>query len=198
VSTVDSTVRAPAVIDDLLGRLAPDGHELVLFDVNRLAVVQPLLIDDPAPLTRRLLAEPQRPFGLTLVTNASPDTLQVVERRVPANGTQVSERVLPYAWPRNVFSLSHVALPFPPDDPLYGYAAALTVQHVQLGRVEVRGENGVLNVPAWMLTRQRSNPFHGYLLERMAQFMSLPAPAPPAIETPTTAAPAPATAKAGS
>jgi alpha-beta hydrolase superfamily lysophospholipase len=197
VSTVDSTVRAPAVIDDLLGRLAPDGHELVLFDVNRLAVVQPLLINDPAPLTRRLLAEPQRPFGLTLVTNASPDTLQVVERRVPANGTQVSERLLPYAWPRNVFSLSHVALPFPPDDPLYGYAAAPTPQHVQLGRVEVRGENGVLNVPGWMLTRQRSNPFHGYMLERIAQYMSLPATMPAAAAIPAAdeaVAPQPATA----
>ena len=54
ISTVDSTVQAPAVIDSLLGRLTPEGHELVVFDVNRLAVVQPLLINDPAPLTRRL------------------------------------------------------------------------------------------------------------------------------------------------
>ncbi len=52
VSTVDSTVQVPAVIDSLLGRLAPDGHELVVFDVNRLSVVQPMLVADPAPLTR--------------------------------------------------------------------------------------------------------------------------------------------------
>jgi hypothetical protein len=43
---------------------------------------------------------------------------------------------------------------------------------VQLGRIEVRGENGVLNVPSWMLTRQRSNPFHGYLLERVEAFFA--------------------------
>jgi alpha-beta hydrolase superfamily lysophospholipase len=171
VSTVDSTVRAGAVVDALLGRLADEGHELVLFDVNRLAVVQPMLVADPAPLTQRLLAQARRPFALTLITNASPQTLQVVERRVPAGGTQATERLLDLSWPRNVFSLSHVALPFPPDDPLYGYEAVRTEKHVQLGSIEVRGENGVLNVPNWMLTRQRSNPFHRYLLERIEAFV---------------------------
>jgi alpha-beta hydrolase superfamily lysophospholipase len=172
VSTVDSTVQVPAVIDSLLGRLAPDGHELVVFDVNRLSVVQPMLVADPAPLTRRLLAQTQRPFALTLITNASAGTLQVKERRSPALGKATTERPLDLAWPRNVFSLSHVALPFPPDDPLYGYAAAVTNRHVQLGRIEIRGENGVLNVPNWMLTRQRSNPFHAYLVERIESFMA--------------------------
>ena len=171
VSTVDSTVRAGAVVDALLGRLAPGGHELVLFDVNRLAAVQPMLVADPAPLTRRLLAQANRPFALSLVTNANARTLQVKEHRVPAQGTQASEQLIGLAWPQNVFSLSHVALPFPPDDPLYGYAAARSSTHVQLGSIEVRGENGVLNVPGWMLTRQRSNPFHRYLVGRIEQFV---------------------------
>jgi hypothetical protein len=68
------------------------------------------------------------------------------------------------------FSLSHVALPFPPDDPLYGYELQEPTRHVQLGRIEIRGENGVLKVPMWALTRQRSNPFHAYLLERIDGF----------------------------
>ncbi|MGL6222040.1 MAG: alpha/beta hydrolase fold domain-containing protein, partial [Steroidobacteraceae bacterium] len=171
LSTVDSTVQAPAVIDSLLGRLAPDGHELVLFDVNRLSIVQPLLVADPAPLTRRLMTQGTLPFALTLVTNR-PDTLQALERRVPALGDTATERPLGLSWPAQVFSLSHVALPFPPDDPLYGYAAEHTSQHVQLGRIEVRGENGVLNMPGWMLTRQRSNPFHAYMLERIESFLA--------------------------
>ena len=61
--------------------------------------------------------------AMTLITTASPNTLQVMERRSPALGAPATERALDLAWPRNVFSLSHVALPFPPDDPLYGYAA---------------------------------------------------------------------------
>jgi hypothetical protein len=44
--------------------------------------------------------------------------------------------------------------------------------HVQLGRIEVRGENGVLTLPTWALTRQRSNPFHGYLVERLDAFVA--------------------------
>jgi len=188
VSTVDATVHADAVVDSLLARLAPAGHELVLFDVNRLAVVQPLLVADPAPLTRRLVEQPQRPYALTLVTNASAGTLRVVERRWPALGTVPVERPVDAAWPRQVFSLSHVALPFPPDDPLYGYAAGRSLQHVQLGNVEVRGEIGVLKVPAWMLMRQRSNPFHDYLLARVLQALGTSEVAPVVSSVPTSTA----------
>jgi alpha-beta hydrolase superfamily lysophospholipase len=171
LSTVDSTVQAAAVVDSLLDRLAPQGHELVLFDINRLAAVQPLLAADPAPLTSRLMSQTRRPYALSLITNANPDTLQAVERRVGAGSAEVTEHLLDQSWPQNVFSLSHVALPFAPDDPLYGYAAPRDPSILQLGSVEVRGENGVLRVPGWMLTRQRSNPFHRYMIGRIEEFV---------------------------
>jgi len=171
LSTVDATVRAEAVTDALLEHLAPDGHELVLFDVNRLAAVQSLMVTDPGPLTQRLRALSQRPYTLTVITNASAESPQVVELRSPVGATTTLRRDLPLEWPRTVFSLSHVALPFPPDDPLYGYAPPPPGKHVQLGSIEIRGENGVLTVPMWALTRQRSNPFHGYLLERIDGFV---------------------------
>ena len=172
LSTVDSTVRAEAVADVLLEHLAPGNHELVLFDVNRYAPVQALLVNDPGPLTERLRARPQRPFALTVITNATPDTQQVVELRTSAGTNETTRRDLALAWPQNVFSLSHVALPFPPDDPLYGYEGVAPSGHVQLGNVAVRGENGVLSVPMWALTRQRSNPFHAYLVERIDGFVA--------------------------
>lgn len=171
LSTVDATVKAEAVTDVLLDRLAPDGHELVLFDVNRYADVQPLLVHDPGPLTARLRARAGRPYALTVITNASPDSMQVAEQRAAAGSVRAVQRVLDLAWPPMTFSLSHVALPFPPDDPLYGYAGPDSSRHVQLGRLEVRGENGVLEVPTWALTRQRSNPFHAYLVERIDGFV---------------------------
>jgi hypothetical protein len=170
LSTVDSTVKAEAVTDTLLDRLAPDGHELVLFDVNRHADVQALLVDDPGPLTERLRSRSDRPYALTVITNASPESMQVAELRAPAGSGEAVQRLLDLAWPTMTFSLSHVALPFPPDDPLYGYEVAEPARHVQLGRIEVRGESGVLKVPMWALTRQRSNPFHAYLLERVDGF----------------------------
>jgi alpha-beta hydrolase superfamily lysophospholipase len=167
ISTVDSTVKAEAVADTLLDHLAPGSHELVLFDVNRFAAFQELLVSDPGPLTRQLESQPQRPYGLTVITNASPETTQVVEMRMPAGSAQASRRELGLAWPAGVFSLSHVGVPFPPDDPLYGYEVTGPKDHVQLGTVAVRGENGVVRVPMWVLTRQRSNPFHAYVLERI-------------------------------
>jgi len=172
LSAVDSTVKAEAVTDVLLEHLAPDGHELVLFDVNRLAAVQALMVKDPGPLTQRLRALSQRPYTLTVITNASPESPQVVELRSPVGSTTTLRRDLGLEWPRTVFSLSHVALPFPPDDPLYGYAPSPPGNHVQLGSIEIRGENGVLTVPMWALTRQRSNPFHNYLLERIDGFVA--------------------------
>jgi esterase/lipase len=172
LSTVDSTVLAEAVVDVLLEHLAPGNHELVLFDVNRFSMVQQLLVSDPGPLTQRLLTMPQRTFGLTVITNLSPETLQIKELRAPPGSGEQVVRPLELAWPRTVFSLSHVALPFPPDDPLYGYEPAPIGDHVQLGRIEVRGENGVLTLPMWALTRQRSNPFHSYLVERLDAFVA--------------------------
>jgi hypothetical protein len=42
----------------------------------------------------------------------------------------------------------------------------------------MHGENGVLAIPDWVLTRQRSNPFHAYVLERVDRFMEDTAAAP--------------------
>ena len=42
-----------AVVDNLLDRLAPDRHEIVLFDINRYSAKAMFLIDDPGPLTAR-------------------------------------------------------------------------------------------------------------------------------------------------
>jgi alpha-beta hydrolase superfamily lysophospholipase len=170
LSTVDATVNARAVVDALLEHLAPGRHELVLFDLNRLALVRPLLVEDPGPLTRELLAMPSRSFALTVITNAERDGLQVQEFRAAPGSPAQAVRLLDLAWPTHVFSLSHVALPFPVDDPLYGYSPPPGSRHVQLGRIQVHGENGVLAVPAWALTRQRSNPFHPYLIERIEAF----------------------------
>ena len=56
-----------------------------------------------------------------------------------------------------------------------------TCNHVQLGRVQMHGENGVLAMPDWVLTRQRSNPFHSYMIERIDGFLG------PAVVQPTPA-----------
>jgi hypothetical protein len=76
-----------------------------------------------------------------------------------------------------VFSLSHVALPFPLDDPLYGMKPDPTESFgVTLGAIAPRGERGALLVSAESLARMSSNPFFPYLLERIDDLLGHRAP----------------------
>jgi hypothetical protein len=70
-------------------------------------------------------------------------------------------------WSAGVYSLSHVALPFPPDDPVYGDRAHAAGHAPQLGAVELPGERNVLVVSAGQLMRLRYNPFFSYVLKRV-------------------------------
>ena len=71
-------------------------------------------------------------------------------------------------YPSQLFSLSHVALPFPPNDPLYGSDPTPDENYgVALGTLAPRGEHGVLVVGLDSLQRATSNPFYDYLLQRI-------------------------------
>ena len=163
-STVDATVSTDAVVDRLLKHLKPDRHKLVLFDINRFAAKSSLLISDPAPLTARLTADKSLPFGMTLVTNENPESRAVVARRKPPFSSEASTtEPLNLAWPRGVISLSHVALPFAPDDPLYGQGPPVNEDILFLGQMAIQGERDLLRIPYRFLVRIRFNPFYDLL-----------------------------------
>ena len=170
-SVADATVSAPAVLNALFRHLAPEGHELVGFDINRHADIEPFLAMPVLEVRTRLLEEPALPVDFTLVVNASNTTDDVVALRRAALATQIEETPLDQAWPADVYSLSHVALPFPPSDPLYGSEQPLDSQHIFLGRVDLRGERGLLTVSADGLIRLRYNPFFSYLVARLDDFL---------------------------
>ena len=163
-SNADSTVSTDAVVDRLLGRLEPHRHELVLFDVNRYAAKSVLMIADPGALTTRLIGDQNLPFAMTLVTNERPESLAVVARRQEPFSAETSRiEPLELAWPPGVISLSHVALPFPLDDPLYGQRPPENEKILFLGQMAIQGERGVLRLPPEWLLRLRHNPFYPYL-----------------------------------
>jgi alpha-beta hydrolase superfamily lysophospholipase len=170
LSTVDATVSTDAVIDHLLGKLAPASHELLLFDLNRSRVKQSILVSDPGPLSARLLADSSLPFHLALITNRDPDDATVVSRRKGPFSTDVTTEPLDLAWPSGVISLSHVALPFPPDDPLYG-KREFAGEGLHLGQIDFQGERNLLKFPADWLLRLRYNPFYRLLEERTIQWI---------------------------
>jgi hypothetical protein len=91
-----------------------------------------------------------------------------VERVVDAGSTEEQVRPLSLAYPTDIFSLSHVALPFPPSDALYGFAPDDAENFgVNLGTMASRGEVGVLIVNLDFLMRIASNPFFPYLSDRV-------------------------------
>ena len=171
LSAVDATVSADAVIDNLLEHLAPDRHELVLFDINRNNVKSSILISDPGPLTARLLADEALPFHLTLITNASAGTNTVVSQCKPPLSSELSTQSINLAWPRGVISLSHVALPIPPNDPLYGQRQYTANSFINLGQLDIQGERGLLKFPSSWLLRLRYNPFYDFLENRVIEWM---------------------------
>ena len=70
-----------------------------------------------------------------------------------------------------MFSLSHVALPFPLDDEVYGRAPRQAAGDlVRLGTLSPRGERAVLTVPVETLMRVSANPFFPYLAARVARW----------------------------
>jgi esterase/lipase len=176
LSTVDATVSAASVVDNLLEHLAPDQHELVLFDINRNRVKSTLLVSDPGPLTAALMRNDALPFYLTVIGNESPERADLVSRRKAPFSVSVTTEPLGFAWPRGAISLSHVALPIPPDDPLYGLRPRDSDEVLHLGNLAFRGERGLLKIPPDWLLRLRSNPFYEFLEHRSLDWVEAHSP----------------------
>lgn len=172
-SSVDATVTASALLTNLFERLPPAGHELVLFDINRRAEVGILLRQDPRTVFEPLLTKADRSFDLTIVTNENDQSNRMLAKTILSGETTVASEPLVSQWPDGIYSLSHVALPFPPNDPLYGGPEAAASPGIQLGDLAPRGERGVLRVSGTDLLRLRWNPFFDYLQARLLQFTGL-------------------------
>ena len=171
-SLVDSTVSTPAVVHALYDVVADERSELVLFDINRASGLVPFIRESDATLLSRLTDSSSRRYRRTLVTNADSDSLDVIEKTVAPGATTIDSRPLGLAWPRDVFSLSHVAVPYPLSDPVYGreeVAGAPAV--IRIGRLSPRGERAVFSVPSDTLMRLTCNPFFSYVSERVLAWL---------------------------
>ncbi|MEP6768035.1 MAG: alpha/beta fold hydrolase [Acidobacteriota bacterium] len=171
-SLVDSTVSTAAVVHTLFDRLPAGGSELVLFDRNRDATLSTLQPEGSEEALPRLLPRRSRRFAFTVVTNASPDTAEVVARRTGAGETEPETEALGLTWPPQTFSLSHIALPFAPDDPLYGSRPDPGEFYgVRLGTLAPRGERSGLIVPMEQLMRLTCNPFFPWVERRIREWI---------------------------
>ena len=172
-SVVDATVRAPDLVANLFNPLPPGPHQLVLFDINRRAAIEHLLKWRPDEWLAALQGASGADFQLTVVTNDNPHSGEVVALRYGADGAVASREPLGLSWPEGVYSLSHVALPFPESDPLYGGAPEPPSPGISLGNIAMHGERGVLQISDSAMLRQRWNPFYPYQEQRILAFLGL-------------------------
>ena len=169
-SATDFTVSTSAVLTALYAHLPANGSELVLYDLNRHTKFGPLLRAGKETLVERLLPAAPRHYRTTVVSNADTGSYEVAERVTEAGATAETVRPLGLRYPNDVFSLSHVALPFPEDDPVYGAAPDPAEDFgVNLGGMALRGERGTLVVSLDALGRTSWNPFFPYQIRRIEE-----------------------------
>jgi alpha-beta hydrolase superfamily lysophospholipase len=176
-SVVDFTVSTPAILTALYSLLPDNGSEIVLFDVNRTVKFGPLLRPSAYVALDRLTPTSPQPYRFTSIVNASDDSDATVERSIAPGQLRSEDRALNLPYPPGIFSLSHLAIPIPMDDPLYGLQPdpkAPPEFGFSLGAMSARGERGTLVVDQDFLTRLPSNPFFPYLLERVDEGINRP------------------------
>lgn len=169
-SVADATVQPSSVVTRLLDRLTENGSALVLYDVNRRSDIEPLYIANVGAWVQDKLSVPTR-YKVTLLSNRRSGSNRVEAITRNPDTTEVVREHLDAAWPPSVYAISHVAIPFPPDDPVYGNRDNTDSKQLHIGGIELRGENNVLAIPGSMLTRLRYNPFYSYQSGRIGEFM---------------------------
>ncbi len=111
-SVMDSTVSTRAVVESLYRYLPDNGSELVVFDINRAADLRVLFRPALYAAVNTLL--PRR-RGLYHHGGDQRDGAHAADRRPdhagPGNGKSIV--ILYTARPADIYSLSHVAVPFP-------------------------------------------------------------------------------------
>ena len=169
LSWVDATVDTDRTIDRLYGQLENPGNELVIFDVDRNDQAMAFYPAGDAGRLEALERRADLPYRLTIIANRTPQASALAQRTTAPRSGDTQVAPLDMAWPRGVYSLSHVAVPFAPDDPVYGAngAASRVYTGLPLGNMQPRGETGYLTVPVRQLMRLRYNPFFSYVEQRV-------------------------------
>jgi alpha-beta hydrolase superfamily lysophospholipase len=172
MSIVDATVSVRAVVD-FHNRLADgEGHELVLFDVDRTQETEEFLSSSDLSILDELPPLEDRPYSLTVIANRDETTDELAAwDEVPAR-EGAAAIALGVAWPPGVYSLTHVAIPFRTGDANYGLTPGGDSDKPSLGNLQLRGERGLFVISGDDRMRMQSNPFFDYMGERILSAMN--------------------------
>ena len=167
-SLVDDTVNSQAALK-FIQSLPENHHELVIYDVNQNEILVELMNRQPPNLDAVIRKHAPYKFSVSLITNRNQFTQSVHALELEYGQTEPVYNELNLEWPAGVFSLSHIALPFPMDDQVYG--SKTTENTYNLGMIAPRGERGVLNLSPNYFLRLRHNPFYQYQYERITEWL---------------------------
>lgn len=173
-SLVDATVHTRAVKEQLFDKLPASNSpsELVIFDINRQHELTPIIREEPSELLDTLFAKAPNNYALVKIGNRNTANNQVSEWRYNPGAHELSETPLGVSFPRGVYSLSHIALPFPPDDPTFGTNPRQDEFYgIRLGDLDLRGERNTLIISQDANQRLNSNPFYGYMQQRIDDWL---------------------------
>lgn len=169
-SVMDYTVSTRAILSALYVHLPANGSELVLFDVNRTVKFGPLLRSSADTALARILPGGPQTYRTVIITNRDDQHGETIERVIEAGGTAEQTQPLGLSYPAGLYSLSHVAIPFPMTDSLYGMTPDRAEDFgLSLGTLAPRGERNVLIASLDALLRASSNPFFPYMLQRIGE-----------------------------
>ena len=168
-SVVDSTVETSKLINVLFNRLVTKANQLFLFDINRVDRLCDLLNRSFEKSVFPNLKNANIPFQLSVLRNSSTESQRVnVQTREDASWN-IEELAL--HWPNGIASLSHVAVPFPPEDPVYGKREANLSSVLPLGSLSLLTEPSLLMIPNSLFTRCRHNPFYAFMEDRIVHWL---------------------------
>ena len=113
-------------------------------------------------------------YDVTILRNSSPKDLNISSVSMAAGENSFESKKTDLAWPLGIYSLSHIAIPFPSIDPLYGdgKSAGASDAGIVLGAITPRGELGVLSLSSDYFLRTRYNPFFSFQARYMTEWLS--------------------------
>ncbi len=169
-SVVDSTVVVPKLITVLFDRLTSDFSELFLFDINRVHWFENLFNLSFERKVLPKLARSDLPYRLSVLKNAEAGSERVVVQTRDGESWVVQETEM--SWPRETVSLSHIAVPIPPEDSIYGTAEATARSGLPLGSLSLRAEPSALLISNSLFVRCRHNPFYKFMEDHVVKWLA--------------------------
>jgi hypothetical protein len=169
-SVVDSTIIVPKLITALFDRLTSASDELFLFDINRMGQLVNLFNRSFEYAIFPKLQRTDLPYTLSVLKNVNPDSGQIVLQTRNRQSWQETETDM--SWPAGVVSLSHLAVPIPPEDPIYGTKEATAASGLPLGTLTLRTEPSALLIANSLFFRCRNNPFYHFMEDHTVRWLS--------------------------